>query len=186
MTTLMHMQRAALAELLNAFTPSDTREAGYQRQMLEVLTSAADPFSRDNYEPGHFTASAFVLSPTRSELLLIFHSKLQRWLQPGGHIDPSDGSTLQAARREVLEETGLGDLPALGAGLFDLDVHTIPARGSAPSHLHLDLRYLFVAERVEARAGSDALATRWVPLREVSEVESDESVVRAVRKLLAT
>ena len=57
--------------------------------MLALCDNAGDPFSREHYVPGHFTASAFVLSPTRDMLLLVFHGKLHRWLQPGGHIDGS-------------------------------------------------------------------------------------------------
>jgi 8-oxo-dGTP pyrophosphatase MutT (NUDIX family) len=114
---------------------------------------------------------------------LIFHSKLKRWLQPGGHIDDVDRDIICAARREVDEEVGLTDLDAFGSGIFDLDVHPIPARGAAPAHEHFDVRFAFVSQTLEHRAGSDAEAARWVLLDEVQQVESDESVLRATRKL---
>ena len=116
---------------------------------------------------------------------MIHHSKLHRWLQPGGHVDPEDADVFAAARREVEEEVGLVDLSLVHASVFDLDVHEIPARKSDPRHAHFDVRILLRAPHRNAVAGSDANAVRWVPLSEVNGEESDESVMRAVRKLLA-
>jgi ADP-ribose pyrophosphatase YjhB (NUDIX family) len=172
-----------LAELLGHFAPADARETEFKARMLQLLENGA-AFSRANYAPGHFTASAFVVAEPEQHLLLIYHGKLQRWLQPGGHIEARDGSAVAAALREVREETGLA-LPAPEhAALFDLDIHTIPANKTQPEHLHFDVRFLFRTRVSAAAAGSDALAARWVPIAEVPELESDESVRRALRKLL--
>jgi 8-oxo-dGTP pyrophosphatase MutT (NUDIX family) len=65
-------------------------------------------FSRTNMA-GHITASGFVMTPDRSETLLICHKGLNRWLQPGGHVDVDDAEIWYAARREIREETGLTD-----------------------------------------------------------------------------
>lgn len=170
--------------MLDAFEPADATEAGYARRMRE-LVEAPEPFLRGAYDPGHFTASAFVLSPDARSLLLVLHGKLGRWLQPGGHVDPGDADPIAAARREVAEETGLTDLQLASPGLFDVDVHGIPASPREPGHEHFDLRFLFVAPTWAHEAGSDARAARWVPLGEVAALGSDESVMRAVRRLLA-
>jgi 8-oxo-dGTP pyrophosphatase MutT (NUDIX family) len=154
--------------------------------MRSLIEASGDPFSRGHFVPGHFTASSFVLSPERDALLLILHSKLKRWLQPGGHVDPDDQSILSAARREVKEEVGLTGLPlALGPTIFDVDVHAIPPMRGEPAHQHFDVRFVFVAPDRAATAGSDALATQWVALGAVHTVETDDSVLRAVRKLRA-
>ena len=177
-----------LRDLLHALTPADDLEARWRDDVLALLDGAAgDPFSRDHFVPGHVTASAFVLSPSGGELLLIEHSKLHRWLQPGGHVDPGDESVFAAAQREVAEEVGLPNLPPAtghGSGLFDVDVHVIPARKGDPEHRHFDVRFLLQSPTMEVIAGSDAKAARWVPLGEVNAEASDESVMRAVRKLL--
>jgi 8-oxo-dGTP pyrophosphatase MutT (NUDIX family) len=181
----MHDRAAALAELLRRFPPVDAMEATHRDAMLALTDAPGDPFARDHWDPGHFTASAFVLSPDEADVLLIFHEKLQRWLQPGGHIDPEDTDVVTAALREVAEETGLAGVTVVGEGLFDVDVHVIPARKADPPHRHFDARILLRAESRMFAAGSDALAARWVPLAEVPTVETDESVMRAVRKILA-
>lgn len=179
-------RRAPLHHLLSGLTPADPLEQEHQAAMLALCADpTADPFDRARWAPGHFTASAFVLSPDEDELLLIFHEKLQRWLQPGGHIEPSDADVIAAALREVAEETAVVGAHPLGSGLFDVDVHTIPGRKADPPHRHFDARILLRAPSRAMAAGSDALSARWVRLDEVPLVETDESVMRAVRKLRA-
>lgn len=174
--------RQHLRELLGSYLPADAAEAGYKRRMLQLATEARDPFSRDEFTPGHFTASGFVLDRAGERLLLILHGKLGRWLQPGGHVEPLDRDIVAAARRELREEVGFLDL-TLHAGIFDLDIHRIPRLGSDPAHEHHDVRFLFRAEAAPRLAASDAHPWRWVALESVSALESDDSVMRAVAKL---
>lgn len=176
-------RRDHLAALLAAHHPPSAREIGYVARMKELLAAPGDPFSRDHFVPGHFTASSFVLSPDRASVLLILHGKLGLWLQPGGHVDPEDVDVLAAAHREVAEEVGLTDLEPVGQGLFDVDIHAIPPLKGDPPHEHFDLRFAFVAQHLDARAGSDAKAFRWVRLPDVADAGTDDSVLRAVRKL---
>ena len=171
-------------DLLNAFTPFDEVEAGHHRRMLDLAAVDGDPLSRSHFVPGHFTASSFVLSPDGGGLLLIFHGKLHRWLQPGGHVDPEDTDLIAAARREVQEETGLKDLSLIVQGVFDVDIHPIPALRGEPPHEHFDVRFLFRSPAAGGCvAGSDAKEARWYPLDEVTPQLSDASVMRAVGKM---
>jgi 8-oxo-dGTP pyrophosphatase MutT (NUDIX family) len=177
-------RRQHLADLLASHAPADAVEAEHLARFHQLLALSGDVFGRNHFEPGHVTASAFVLDPSGEELLLIHHGKLHRWLQPGGHVDPDDVDVFAAARREVEEEVGLTGLDLVHEGVFDLDVHDIPALKGDPPHAHFDVRILLRAPHRDARAGSDAKACRWVPLDAVNGEESDESVMRAVRKLL--
>lgn len=177
------MHPEPLSRLLLRFRPSDAREEQFAARMHTLLTQP-EPFSRDSYDPGHFTASAFVLSPMRDCVLLIFHRKLQLWLQPGGHIEPGDANIELAARREVEEEVGLGNLTLFGSEqIFDIDIHAIPARKAAPRHEHFDVRFAFVAASLAVRPNAEVAEPRWVELGEVERVTTDRSVIRAVEKL---
>lgn len=175
---------AALSDALNQYITEDALEADHRARMQELALSGERSFLRDNYLPGHFTASAFVLCPERTHLLLIFHSKLKLWLQPGGHVDETDLSLEEAARREVAEETGKRELQSLLPGPVDLDVHRIPARLDMPAHEHFDVRFLFLAADKEHAAGSDALAAQWVRVDQLSSVATDESIRRSARKIV--
>jgi 8-oxo-dGTP pyrophosphatase MutT (NUDIX family) len=182
---------ADLRQLLEGLAPADPTESAHRTRMLALLERADRPFDRAHYVPGHVTASAFIVDPAREHLLLILHGKLDLWLQPGGHVDADDGDVIATARREVQEETGLVELPLAAAGVFDVDIHQIPARRDVPGHEHFDVRFLFEAPKLAGEAGSDAQAIRWVSVAELlsgacPELPTDESVLRAVRKLQAS
>ena len=179
------MRLEAVREQLSNYAPDDAREAGFVARMLE-LCGAAGATERAHFEPGHFTASAFVLSPDRRDLVLIFHKKLGIWVQPGGHVEPTDADLMDSARREVLEEVGLGELEIIQRGdstLFDVDIHPIPARKLDPAHEHFDVRFAFVAAKRDLVHSEEVTDLRWVPLAEVEAMATDDSVMRAVKKL---
>jgi 8-oxo-dGTP pyrophosphatase MutT (NUDIX family) len=175
------MHKAAVRDLLNDFR-GDPLETRHRDAMLALL-DREEPFARHHFEPGHFTASAFVLSPDRTQLMLIFHKKLRLWLQPGGHLEPGDESLLGASLREVKEEVGVCELNLARAGIFDVDVHEIPAFNQEPAHQHFDVRFAFVAASTDFVSSDEVAAARWVPLANVSALARDASVLRAVAKL---
>jgi 8-oxo-dGTP pyrophosphatase MutT (NUDIX family) len=154
-------------------------------QLLGLLEQPGDVFARGHLEPGHFTASAFVLCPESSRLLLIRHPKLGRWLQPGGHIEAGDLGCLAAARREAEEETGATALELLQPGIFDVDVHEIPGNSREGPHAHFDVRYAFRAPSSLLRAGSEVKEARWVELDGVAALNDEESIARPLGQLHA-
>jgi 8-oxo-dGTP pyrophosphatase MutT (NUDIX family) len=180
------MRLEAVRQELSDYRTADPTEAGYVTRMLQ-LSQASAACERSHFTPGHFTASAFVLSPDRREVILIHHKKLGIWVQPGGHVEATDADLLSAARREVAEEVGLGDLDLVStaSSLFDVDIHLIPGRKTEPAHEHFDVRFAFVARTRDFERTEEVADVRWVPLADVAEITSDVSVLRAVRKLQA-
>ena len=144
-----------------------------------ALARSTDPIDRDHFDPGHFTASGFVVAPDGSALLLIHHKRLDRWLQPGGHIDPGDPSPIAAAAREVREETGIATGPILDA-LIDVDIHPIPPRAPEPAHEHFDLRFAFRALGTDLVADDEVFDAAWVPWDDLERYRPDDSMRRAV------
>lgn len=179
-------EEKGLRGVLRRHVPADEHEARALARILAHVEGGGDLFDRNRWD-GHLTCSAFILDSERRHLLLLFHRKLGRWLQPGGHGDPGEDDPLTVARREALEETGIEGLQLHQEAPFDLDVHTIPARPSEPAHEHLDIRFLFVAPPGARPALAEAEASRiaWVPLAEVSALDGDASVARAARKIMA-
>lgn len=152
---------AQALQLIGSFNdPSDAAAAKSRDLTLLLLQLTPAPFSRRQFTPGHVTATGLVLAPDGERLLLVHHARLDRWLLPGGHVEPEDPELWMAACREVLEETGV-ELYAGAAPLVGIDVHGIPPRKSEPFHLHHDLVFAFQAQSTEARVSHESRAVAW-------------------------
>ena len=133
---------------------------------------------------GHFTGSCWLVSKDGKRVLLTHHKKLERWLQLGGHAD-GDSDLAQVALREAQEESGLSDL-TVEPDIFDLERHTIPARGAEPEHYHHDVRFVVHANGSEDFIVSDeSHALAWRVISElVDDVDAEASIRRMARKWL--
>ena len=179
---------------LSIHPTSEAREERDRLRMVEFARRHADPFDRAIPE-GHFTGSGLVMAEDGAAVLLLHHTKLQRWLQPGGHGEPGETQGEMVAAREVAEETGLEPrLHPTAPRPFDVDIHAIPARKLDPEHEHLDLRYLFVADpsqplRSEATDGTGSAVSepplRWFAVDQALAMDLDPGLKRMIRKAIA-
>src|SRR5262249_20133798 len=128
----------------------DSYQGPYRDAFLQLLRITPAPCSREQFEPGHITASCFILDGA-GRLLLHHHRRLDRWLQMGGHLEPGE-DTVTAALREGEEESGLRDLELVLSDIADLDVHVIPAGRGEPEHRHYDVRYIARTHSADAIA----------------------------------
>jgi 8-oxo-dGTP pyrophosphatase MutT (NUDIX family) len=167
--------------LIGAALLPEHREAS-RRRVLDFCRRHGDALHR-SCRPGHLTASGFVVDPDAGKVLLIRHRKLDRWLQPGGHAD-GDGLLGRVAYREIVEETGL-DAPVVLKPAFDIDIHAIPARGSDPEHLHLDLRFVAVASSAAVLSPNhETRGARWLTPGD-GLLNGDVDVAEPARRALA-
>jgi 8-oxo-dGTP pyrophosphatase MutT (NUDIX family) len=173
-------ERARLIDLLEQSRPEDDRESADLARMQTFARTLEQPFSRKEVA-AHFTASAILVSASGQEVCLVYHRKLSRWLQPGGHFELEDeGSVERAALREVLEETGCRAERVQGTAVpFDVDIHAIPERGREPAHLHLDLRIL---ARALTRCKAVTREIEWLSLDDALARADDSSLRRALGK----
>ena len=178
------MHRKPLLDALARYAASG-RMTDEEREDHERLTrfveSTPSCFER-THSAGHVTGSAWILNHDRSATLLTHHKKLGMWLQPGGHAD-GDPDVRQVALREAIEESGIPDLALVSDEIFDLDVHAIPARKTEPAHFHYDVRFLIQAPPdAQEVVSEESHALAWVPRGDVHTYDTDESVLRMVRK----
>jgi 8-oxo-dGTP pyrophosphatase MutT (NUDIX family) len=169
--------------LVESFDPAtDGRALASVEQTVELLQLTNAPFNRTHYDPGHVTASAIVLSPDRHRVLLVYHERLHRWLQPGGHVEADDTTVVDTARREVREETGVVLAADVAGALVSVDVHEIPATDTEPFHLHHDLMFHFTAPH--HAAPHDAHRALWCPIADLPRFDVDGPLLRGVARAL--
>ena len=104
MTPSLEIVRVLLADHACA----DVGERDSLRRIHDIIATGTAPFSRAHYEPGHLTASGIVLNADRTHTLLIFHAKLQRWLQPPPRMSDLriDATTVSSLKRNVRIDLG--------------------------------------------------------------------------------
>ncbi|NKQ57849.1 NUDIX hydrolase [Amycolatopsis sp. K13G38] len=133
-----------------------------RQAFLGFLAAREDSCAR-SCEAGHLTASAVVLDADASHVLLTLHPRVGRWLQLGGHCEPSDESLAEAALREATEESGIEGL-WIEPEPVHLDVHPITCSLGVPTR-HFDVRFTVRAPRGAQPVRSDESDDlRWWPV----------------------
>jgi 8-oxo-dGTP diphosphatase len=113
------------------------------------------------------------------KVLIIHHGRLDTWLPVGGELEPGE-TPLEAARRELIEETGLvgrfseleDALEGVPPGYLGYEEHQAGSKG-------LHMNFVFVAdvdEGVEVTPNHEFIAHRWVDRVELEAVSSPQNV----------
>lgn len=138
-------------ELLEAYED----KLGQDEDLVDMhrqLKEGREITNRKNFE-GHITSSAIVLNTSMEKVLLIYHNTLQRYQQPGWHIDDDIHPWLNALK-ELQEETSLAEAELHSFHRENnfvpiaIHKHTIPEnpKREEAKHYHYDAWYVFVAD----------------------------------------
>lgn len=145
--------------------------------VLSWVEEIGAPIARRDTAPGHLTASAVVVDAEGQRCVLLKHTKLRRWLQPGGHAD-GDHELAGVALREAAEETGIRDLAVLVPAIA-VDVHDVDHGDRLGAHRHLDVRFVVAAPRgAVLRGNHESSELRWVTPAECLELSGDDALTQ--------
>ncbi|MFV9634026.1 NUDIX hydrolase [Mycobacterium neumannii] len=158
---------ASAVEMLCRWRAPDPAQDTLRHAVLAFLAARPDGCLRECI-PGHVTGSALVLDHTGTHALLTLHPRFGRWLQLGGHCEPTDSDVVAAALREATEESGIEGLtvdPTMAA----LHVHPVTCSLGVPTR-HLDMQFIVHAPvDAEIAISDESLDLRWWPLDALPE-----------------
>ena len=178
----MSVRDSVIATLAESQAPSE--EQSTLRHAVAAFVLARPDACERACVPGHITASVAVLDHTRSSVLLTLHPRLGRWVQLGGHCEPSDSDILAAARREGVEESGITELE-VSPELAAIHVHPLTCSLGVPTR-HLDLQFVAVAPADAVIAVSDeSLDLKWWPVGALPE-GTDHALAYLVSRAVAS
>jgi 8-oxo-dGTP pyrophosphatase MutT (NUDIX family) len=154
-------------ETLSAWQPEHHGQESLRQALLAFLAAREDACLRACV-PGHITASAVVLDHSGQRVLLTLHPRIGRWLQLGGHCEPSDTTLVGAALREATEESGIAGL-TIDPTPLHVDVHPVTCSLGVPTR-HLDVRFLVRApEGATPVRSAESIDLRWWPIDNAPE-----------------
>lgn len=166
-----------LLKQISHYIPINPQEKADKKIMLSLLATGADFMTREN-QTAHFTASAWVVSPERTKVLMAYHKIYDSWAWLGGHAD-GERDLLAVARREAMEESGLTEVTAVTADPISLEILTVNGhekKGNyVSSHLHLNLTYLFEADTTAPLLSKpdENSAVAWIPMDRIEDFSSE-------------
>ncbi len=179
------MQFISLIESLQKHGEQFSSEKVHCDNTINLIEKFSDQaFINQNWS-GHITASMLIMNTEKTKVLLMFHKKLQLWLQFGGHSD-WDSDTLSTAIREFHEESGISMGPEIIGGIFDVDVHDIPADLKwRPDHQHYDILYLWIIpeDTPFAMQVDEVDDIRWFDIEWISEYVGEKRMLNMMEKI---
>ena len=124
-----------------------------------------------------YTASAFVLNRD-NKILLLWHKKLDKYVQPGGHILDSE-LPHEAAIREVLEETGIN---------IDIPIKTPFAKEDYVNNVghQIDYQYIGYAINEDVHNNDESFKADWFDLSEIDKIPVVEDLKEKIKYVLET
>ena len=182
---------AQLRDAIVAFEPFNEQEAADKQVILQALDNNPNCFERS--AQAHMACSIWVVDPTMSQTLLVYHNIYDSWSWIGGHAD-GERDLEAVALRELQEETGVENariVPVSPGNIYSLEVLTVNGHEKhgayVSSHLHLNITYLAIADPSEhTRIKPDENSgVRWVPIEDSIRLSTEPWIrERIYRKLI--
>ncbi len=127
----------------------------------------------------------------KKRVLLVLHTKLNKWLFPGGHIDENETPD-QAVVREVKEETGLDFKPSdYGPIDYTSDIierNAVPFHANVHSvgdHDHYVSLYMGTVDSEKLEISPESKDARWFTIEEIDRLDTNENIKNVAKYALS-
>lgn len=177
------MHRQPLLQLLAEYQQRYPEEREMLQRFNDFVRRCPDCFERSLLE-GHVTGSAWLVNKAGTHVLLTHHRKLDLWVQLGGHAD-GNTNVFAVAEQEAREESGIEMIEAVSETIFDVDIHSIPARKNEPEHFHYDVRFAFQTTASEDYiVSAESHDLQWIEIARLHEKTTEKTMLRMAQKWL--
>lgn len=140
-----------LIDDLKRYVPYNEQERIDKEIIINFLERNIDAYTRDNMI-AHVTVSSFVINKNKDKMIMAYHNIFDSFSWLGGHVD-GELDLIKVAKKELMEESGLTSFSLLSEDIFSLEVLTVNGHIKnnqyVPSHLHLNITYLFEANELD-------------------------------------
>ena len=173
--------RSQIRNEISAIDPLDEVERQHRAEALAWVDSGAElcRLAKPATPPMHLVSYFVVVDD--GQVLLVDHRNAQRWLPPGGHVEPGEHPR-ETVVRELREELGFGPTHEIGVPLMITCTTTV---GLTAGHTDVSLWYVVRASRDQVITcdRGEFNEVRWFAFDEVPLERADPHFGRFLAKL---
>ncbi len=125
------------------------------------------------------TAGGVVFSSDFKEIYLIYKKERDEWLLPKGHISEGE-SVINAAKREVLEETGLKNIMVIGLSPCANNVFELPG-GNTKSIAIFVMMAQDKTNQATKQQENEGLSGQWFSVEEAIKHAEYDDIKQAIK-----
>lgn len=123
-----------------------------------------------------YCASAYTIDFKEKQILLMYNKKLNKWLQPGGHIEGFE-TPIETAIRETFEETGI-NIKVIGPTFDGLNYEPIATeRYKNKVGDMIDIQYLAIPLNKEL-LNNEKNETKWFFIDELENIADIDNEIK--------
>lgn len=123
-----------------------------------------------------YCASAYTIDFKNKKILLMYNKKLNKWLQPGGHIEENE-TPIETAIRETYEETGV-HIKIIGPTFNEIDYEPIATERYINNVGDMiDIQYLAIPITKELY-NNEKNIVKW---QDIDNLKNDEKIDKEIK-----
>ena len=171
------------------YQPVNEQESVDKKIILELIDTYGEKLLNRKNLTVHVSSSGFIVNPTLTKTLVVYHNIYKAWTWTGGHAD-GEGKLLNVALREATEETGVTKIKPLTEQVAVIDILSVPAHikhgNYVNTHLHISVGYLLVADENQSIfiKPDENSGVQWIELSDLFKYCTEPEMAGVYQKLL--
>lgn len=177
-------------EEIQNYQPVNEQEVVDKKVILELCEVYGQKLLNRENSAVHVSASGFIVNPTLTKTLVVYHNIYKAWTWTGGHAD-GDGDLLGVAIKEAKEETGVNEIKELSEKIAVLDILSVPPHIKhgkyISTHLHVSVGYLLIANENQniCIKPDENSGVQWIELSDLFKYCTEKEMFGVYQKLLS-